>query len=83
MSRLMPSVVALKLNKSLHAPLAADDLKKFAEVYKQSMTKLTDYHHQDGGWGWWENDESNPYLTSLVLEGFKLLKQSTTMSIRI
>jgi hypothetical protein len=75
MSRLMPSIVALKLNKSLHAPLAADDLKKFAEVYKQSMTKLTDYHHQDGGWGWWENDESNAYLTSPVLEGFKLLKE--------
>ncbi len=76
MSRLMPAVVAVKMNKKLGAPLKKADLDKFNDVYKQAMAKLDEYQHGDGGWGWWANDESNIYLTSLVLEGYKLLDES-------
>jgi len=74
MSRLMPSVVALTLNKKLNIPITAEQSKLFAKVYKISMAKLDGYQHADGGWGWWETDESNLYLTSLVLEGYKRLE---------
>lgn len=76
MSKLMPSVVAMKMNKKLGVPLEKADLDKFAIVYKQSMEKLNSYQHSDGGWGWWAEDESNLYLTSLVLEGYKLLEDA-------
>ncbi len=76
MSRLMPAVVAIKMNKKLGVPLAAADLKKFKAVYDMSMTKLDEYQHADGGWGWWVDDKSNPYLTALVLEGYKLLEDA-------
>jgi uncharacterized protein YfaS (alpha-2-macroglobulin family) len=75
MSRLMPSVVAMALHKKLGLAISPELTKKFAKVYKLSMAKLIDYQHSDGGWGWWETDESNPYLTSLVIEGFKQLQQ--------
>jgi uncharacterized protein YfaS (alpha-2-macroglobulin family) len=74
MSRLMPSIVALTLNKKLNIPITAENSKLFAKVYKVSMAKLDGYQHADGGWGWWETDESNLYLTSLVLEGYKRLE---------
>ncbi len=73
MSRFVPSIVAMTLHKKLGRPLSGDDVKKFGEVYKLGMEKLTNYHHSDGGWGWWENDQSNPFLTAYVIEGFKLL----------
>lgn len=73
MSRFVPSIVAMTLHKKLGRPLSNEDMKKFGEVYKLGMEKLTNYHHTDGGWGWWENDDSNPFLTAYVLEGFKLL----------
>lgn len=76
MSRLMPSVVAMQLNKKLGVPLSAKDKAKFEIVYKEGMDKLTSYQHGDGGWGWWPTDESQPYLTALVMEGMKLLKDS-------
>lgn len=76
MSRLMPAVVAVKMNKKLGVPLEKKDLDKFKEVYKQAMVKLDEYQHGDGGWGWWTNDTSNPYLTALVLEGYKLLEET-------
>lgn len=76
MSKLMPAVVAVKMNKKLGVPLKKADLDKFKDVYSQSMEKLDGYQHGDGGWGWWANDESNVYLTALVLEGYKLLDES-------
>lgn len=74
MSRLMPSVVAMELNKKLSAPLSSADTTKFAKVYKDGMAKLTEYQHSDGGWGWWAGDNTSAYLTPLVLEGLKLVK---------
>lgn len=75
MSKLIPSIVAKQLQTKLHQPISKDDLKRFEGAYKQSMQKLLDYHHNDGGWGWWENDTSNPYLTSLVVDGLRMLKE--------
>lgn len=75
MSRLMPSVVALTLHNKLGLPISNEMSVKFSKVYKRAMNKLADYQHGDGGWGWWQEDPSNPYLTSLVLEGFQQLQQ--------
>jgi uncharacterized protein YfaS (alpha-2-macroglobulin family) len=74
MSKLIPATVAIRLHKSLAAPLSDKDLSKFNIVYKQSLEKLYQYQHSDGGWGWWENDSSSAYLTALVMEGFYQLK---------
>ncbi|MBS1996146.1 MAG: hypothetical protein JSS86_07540 [Cyanobacteria bacterium SZAS LIN-2] len=76
MSRLVPSVVAMQLNKKLGVPLSKDDTKLFGSVYTEAMKKLSGYQHGDGGWGWWETDQSQPYLTALVMEGFKNLNDA-------
>jgi uncharacterized protein YfaS (alpha-2-macroglobulin family) len=76
MSKLMPSVVAIRLSQSVGVPLSAGDKEKFKKVYKQSMDKLNGYQHDDGGWGWWANDTSQVYLTALVLDGYKLLQDA-------
>lgn len=75
MSRLVPSIVAIHMNKRWGAPLTAKDKKLFDATYKEGMRKLREYHHEDGGWGWWVEDDSVPFLTSYVLEGFHMLKQ--------
>lgn len=74
LSRLVPSIVAFQLQKNLDMPVTAAQKKKFAEIFKMGMQKLTDHHHADGGWGWWVDDQSNMYLTSYVVEGLLLLK---------
>lgn len=75
LSRLVPSIVAFQLHKNLDMPISAAQKKKFAEIFKIGMQKLTDHHHADGGWGWWVDDESNMYLTSYVVEGLLLLNE--------
>ncbi len=34
-----------------------------------ALDKLYAWQNQDGGWGWWSNQESNAYLTAYVVYG--------------
>lgn len=74
MSRFMPSIIAMNLNKKLHVPLLPESIKRFDKVRVMGMAKLSEHQHSDGGWGWWKDDASDPYMTALVLEGLDLLK---------
>src|SRR5579875_366533 len=76
MSRLMPSVVAMRLHQQLAVPIDPASRQLFADVYKRSLEKLKHYQHDDGGWGWWEYDQSSVYLTAHVLEGLYLLRSA-------
>jgi alpha-2-macroglobulin len=76
MSRLVPAAIAMQLNKKLGIPIEAGLRKRFDEVAVQALAKLKDYHHVDGGWGWWKYDESNPYMTAYVLDGMNLLREA-------
>jgi len=73
LSRMVPSIVAFKLHKKLALPLSKKDEHKFDKVYVDSITKLETYRHGDGGWGWWQDDDSQPYLTCLVVDGLNLM----------
>lgn len=76
MSRLIPSVVAMRLHKDLGLPLSEQNTVKFNEIYHRSMLKLLEHQNDDGGWGWWQGDTSNPFLTAYVLEGAYMLRQA-------
>ena len=76
MSRLMPAVVAYNLSRELGIPMDQLLNQRFAQVATQALAKLNSYHHGDGGWGWWQYDTSDPYLTAYVMEGLAALRES-------
>jgi hypothetical protein len=76
MSRMEPSIVAMTLHKTLGLPVDPKMSAKFEKVYKKSIDKLAGYRHADGGWGWWQTDDSQPYLTCLVLDGINQLNHT-------
>ena len=76
MSRVMPSVVAMQLHNKLGLPLSKETQDLFKRVYHASLAKLVSHQSSDGGWGWWQGDTSNLYLTAYVMEGFHWLKAS-------
>ena len=50
------------------------DLPKNVKI---GLEKLYGYQRPDGGWGWWEGDETNdPYLTAYVMYALALTKQA-------
>lgn len=76
MSRLMPAVIAARLSQNLGLPLSAGLSQRYEAVKMKALAKLRDYHNADGGWGWWQADQSNPYLTAYVMEGLHLLRET-------
>ncbi|MBM3472009.1 MAG: hypothetical protein FJX75_01890 [Armatimonadetes bacterium] len=40
------------------------------------LQKLLRYQHEDGGWHWWEFDDSDPYMTAYVVYGLKIADES-------
>ncbi len=67
-SRFLPNAVTYRAYKTLN--LENPELaEKLPDLLSIGVQRLYQYHHFDGGWGWWANDESNPYLTAYVLLG--------------
>ncbi|MCI0416561.1 MG2 domain-containing protein [bacterium] len=43
---------------------------------KSGLDRLYDFQHQDGGWGWWKEGESDHFMTAYVVWGLRLAKQA-------
>jgi alpha-2-macroglobulin len=46
------------------------------------LQKLLRYQHDDGGWHWWEFDESDPYLSAYVCTGLKIAQDAGYVAAR-
>lgn len=69
MSKFLPSIVAYNVSKSFGVPLSENSRKKLPEIVPESLDILYKNQHDDGGWGWWQYDESSPYMTAYVVYG--------------
>lgn len=68
MSRFTPAVLVAKTLDDLH--ISRPDLKsKVPLISANGLARLARMQHADGGFGWWTYDESDAYMTSLVLDG--------------
>lgn len=73
MSRFLPSVLVDKTVRDLGLP-KPEKLKDLPKIVSDSLTRLESMKHTDGGFGWWEYDESDMFLTALVLDGLDRAK---------
>lgn len=74
MSRLIPSVIAFQLHQTLGFSIDAALQKRFDDVSLKALAQLKRFHHDDGGWGWWQYDSSDAYMTAYVMEGLHRMR---------
>jgi uncharacterized protein YfaS (alpha-2-macroglobulin family) len=43
---------------------------------EKGRNRLYAFQHPDGGWGWWKDDESDPFMTAYVIDGLTLAKEA-------
>ena len=55
---------------------APRDLRELDRVTKASLERLYGFQHQDGGWGWWKEGESDHFMTAYVVWGMTLARQA-------
>jgi hypothetical protein len=70
MSSFLPNVIVTEALKELKLPSAVNeaDLKKKAVA---GIARLYTFQHDDGGWGWWQSDDSDPFMTAYVALGLQ------------
>ena len=57
-------------------PQGKHDLKELDQITKQSLERLYNFQHADGGWGWWKDGDSDHFMTAYVVWGMTLAKQA-------
>jgi uncharacterized protein YfaS (alpha-2-macroglobulin family) len=47
------------------------DSKELDRMVKAGLERIYNFQRNDGGWGWWREDDSSPFQTSYVLQGLR------------
>ncbi len=56
-------------------PKGKHDLGELDRITAAGMKRLYDFQHDDGGWGWWKEGSSDPYMTAYVIWGFAVARE--------
>jgi uncharacterized protein YfaS (alpha-2-macroglobulin family) len=68
MSRFLPTVYVAQTLQKLG--LENEELEaELPKMVKAGVERLYNFQHGDGGWGWWTDDETHPYMTAYVCYG--------------
>jgi uncharacterized protein YfaS (alpha-2-macroglobulin family) len=75
MSSFLPNIVVTQaVNElGLQVSLDTDDVQR---KIRAGVDRLSNFQHPDGGWGWWETDESHPFMTAYVVAGLAQAKSA-------
>jgi uncharacterized protein YfaS (alpha-2-macroglobulin family) len=75
MSSFLPNVVVSQALKDVKSTSirSSNDLERKVQ---RGLNRLYAFQHDDGGWGWWTNDQSDPFMTAYVIDGLTLAKQA-------
>lgn len=76
MSRFLPTVIVANAFEKLNAPISEVTKTELPKMVNKGMSRLYSFQHSDGGWGWWENDNSNPFMTAYVIYGLSIANET-------
>ena len=76
MSRFLPTIIVANTFKEINVPLKSKTIEELPKYVDAGLKRLYDFQHSDGGWGWWTNDKTHPYMTAYVIYGMSLAKQA-------
>ncbi len=68
MSSFLPNIVVKDALHSLNLKADLDEAALQQKIHA-GLDRLYSFQHQDGGWGWWETDDSHPFMTAYVVAG--------------
>ena len=78
MSRFLPDILVSRVLKQSGAT-DAKSRKMQAQLptmVRDGLTRLYAMQHESGGWGWWEIDADNPWMTAYVLYGLATAREA-------
>ena len=75
MSSFLPNVVVASALRDLKIKSEIDPARLKSQV-EAGLQRLYDFQHEDGGWGWWKEDDSMVFMTAYVVAGLSQAKDA-------
>lgn len=72
MSRFMPTLITANTLKELGAPEDPYFSQQVPKMLQKGLDKIYSQQKSDGGWGWWANSASDPYMSAYITYSLKL-----------
>jgi alpha-2-macroglobulin len=69
MSSFLPNILVAKAMKDLHLTVTVNT-PELEKKIQAGIERLKGFQHEDGGWGWWKEDQSVVFMTAYVVSGF-------------
>lgn len=78
MSRFLPNVIVSNTLEGLgnNEYTASVNKEELAKMVQAGVKRLKELQHTDGGWGWWTNDATHPFMTAYVCNGLYLARKA-------
>jgi uncharacterized protein YfaS (alpha-2-macroglobulin family) len=75
MSSFLPNVIVAQALKDVKSASirGTNDLPKKVQ---RGLERLYDFQHYDGGWGWWKDDKTDPFMTAYVVDGLMMARRA-------
>jgi len=74
-SRFLPNVLTVRALQQLG--IENQELEdRLPDLVAEGIEKLYVRQNHDGGWGWWDSDDSNPYLSAYAVYGLLQAEQA-------
>jgi uncharacterized protein YfaS (alpha-2-macroglobulin family) len=68
MSSFLPNVIVTQALQNVRTATVRDT-NDVGQKVRKGLRRLYAFQHPDGGWGWWKDDETNPWMTAYVVDG--------------
>ena len=68
MSSFLPNVIVTQALKDVKTASIRGSNDLPAKV-QRGLDRLYGFQHEDGGWGWWKEDKTDPFMTAYVVDG--------------
>ncbi|MBC8144810.1 MAG: hypothetical protein H7X80_04435, partial [bacterium] len=76
MSRFLPTIVVANTLDQLNVPFDQGRRAELPRMVRAGLSRLYGQQNEDGGWGWWGNDEGDVFMTAYVNYGLLIAKRS-------
>jgi uncharacterized protein YfaS (alpha-2-macroglobulin family) len=75
MSSFLPTVIVANTLRDVEQT-SISDKNNIGRKVKKGLDRLYKFQHDDGGWGWWKDDETDAFMTAYVVDGLFLASKA-------
>lgn len=75
MSRFLPSVIVSQARRAPGLAFLPPN-PELPRMVREGVEKLARLQHEDGGWGWWDHDATDLWMTAYVVHGLGEARQA-------